>query len=57
MYILQISRKAFIKDGEEITITPDYKNATQFNTIGEAMGRASTINSDLGHHIVRVIPF
>ena len=56
MYILRISNKAFIQvRPDEVVITSDYEKATKYNTIGEAMRKASEINSNLESHIVKVI--
>lgn len=56
MYILRISNKAFIQvKPDEVVITSDYEKATKYNTIGEAMRKASEINSKLESHIVKVI--
>lgn len=54
-YILKISTKAFIivQDNSDIIITSDYKKATKYNTVGEAMKTASEVNDILGTHIVK----
>ena len=56
MYILRISPKAFIKQGQdrEIIIVSNPDKATTFDKIGDAMKAASQINSDLGIHKVHV---
>ena len=57
MYILRISNKAFIQvKPDEVAITSDYEKATKYNTIGEAMRKASELNSDFENHIIRVVP-
>lgn len=57
MYILRISNKAFIQvKSEEVAITSDYEKATKYNTIGEAMRKASELNNDFENHIIRVVP-
>lgn len=57
MYILRISNKAFIQvKPDEVTITSDYEKATKYNTIGEAMRKASELNNDFENHITRVVP-
>lgn len=55
MYILSISPKAFIKQGQEneIIIVSDPNKATVIETIGEAMKIASIINSDFEADVVR----
>ena len=56
-YILQASHKAvvIVKPNDELVIIPNYKVATQYDTIGEAMKAASKINKVLGSHIIKVI--
>ena len=57
MYILRISNKAFIQVKlDEVAITSDYEKATKYNTIGEAMRKASELNNDFENHIIRVVP-
>lgn len=57
MYILRISNKAFIQvKPDEVAITSDYEKATKYNTIGEAMRKASELNNDFENHIIKVIP-
>lgn len=54
-YILKASKKAFIVvRPNELIITPDYTEATQYNTIGEAMKAAANVNGALGSHLVKV---
>lgn len=49
MYILRISPKAFIKQGQdgEIIIVNNPNKATTFDKIGDAMFAAAQINEDL----------
>ena len=55
-YILQASPKAFIITGdEEVIVTPDYKRATQYPTIGAAMKAAAEVNKALGVHIIKAV--
>lgn len=58
MYILSISPKAFIKQGQdgEIIITSNPDKATVFEAIGDAMKVASEINKDFEADIVRILP-
>lgn len=57
MYILQISPRAFIKQGQdgEIIITVDFTKATTFNKFGDAMRVAAQLNIDFENPIVKVI--
>ena len=56
MYILKISPKAFIKQGQdgEIIIVSNPNKATTFEKIGDAMQVASQINDDLETNKVHV---
>ena len=56
MYILKISPKAFIKQGQdgEIVIVSNPNKATTFEKIGDAMRVASQINDDLETNKVHV---
>lgn len=56
MYILRISPKAFIKQGQdgEIIIVSSPNKATTFDTIGDAMKVAAQINEDLETNNVHV---
>ena len=56
MYILKISPKAFIKQGQdgEIIIVSNPNKATTFEKIGDAMRVASQINDDLETNKVHV---
>lgn len=54
-YILQASPKAFIINGDEVIVTPDYQRATQYLTIGAAMKAAAEVNKALGVHAIKVI--
>lgn len=58
MYILQIGNKAFIQiRPDEVVITSDYEKATRYNTIGEAMRKASELNNLIGHYIIKIINY
>lgn len=58
MYILQISNKAFIQvRPDEVVITSDYEKATKYNTIGEAMRKASELNNLIGYYIIKIINY
>ena len=56
MYILRISPKAFIKQGQdgEIVIVSNPNKATTFEKIGDAMRVATQINDDLETNKVHV---
>ena len=56
MYILKISPKAFIKQGQEgeIIIVSNPNKATTFDTIGDAMRIAAQVNEDLETNKVHV---
>lgn len=56
MYILRISPRAFIKQGQdgEIIIVSSPNKATTFDTIGDAMKVAAQINEDLETNNVHV---
>lgn len=56
MYILRISPKAFIRQGQdgEIVIISSPNKATTFDTIGAAMRTAAQINKDLEINKVHV---
>ena len=56
MYILRISPKAFIKQGQdgEIIIVSSPNKATTFDTIGDAIKVATQINEDLETNNVHV---
>ena len=56
MYILRISPKAFIKQGQdgEIIIVNSPNKATTFDTIGDAMKLAIQINEDLETNKVHI---
>ena len=56
MYILRISPKAFIKQGQdgEIVIVSNPNKATTFEKIGDAMRVATQINDDLETNTVHV---
>lgn len=56
MYILRISPKAFIKQGQdgEIIIVNSPNKATTFDTIGDAMKLATQINEDLETNKVHI---
>lgn len=58
MYILSISPKAFIRQGQdgEIVITSNPDKATMFETIGDAIRVASEINKDFEADVVRILP-
>lgn len=56
MYILKISNKAFIKiEADGFLIISDYKNATTFSTIGDAMRKASELNEIIERPIIEII--
>lgn len=57
MYILSISKKAFIRFEEDksITIVSMPEKATRFKTIGDAMRIAAQVNEDFEIAIVKVI--
>ena len=58
MYILQIGNKAFIQvRPDEVVITSDYEKATKYNTIGEAMRKASELNNLIGHYTIKIINY
>ena len=58
MYILRISSKAFIQvKPDEIVITSDYKKATKYNTIGEAMKVASELNKLISNPVIKIIRY
>lgn len=56
MYILRISPRAFIKQGQdgEIIIVSSPNKATTFDTIGDAIKVATQINEDLETNSVHV---
>ena len=56
MYILRISPKAFIKQGQdgEIIIVNNPNKATTFDNIGDAMRVAAQVNKDLETNKVHV---
>lgn len=56
MYILRISPKAFIRQGQdgETVIISNPDKATTFDTIGDAMRAAAQINKDLEINKVHV---
>lgn len=56
MYILKISPRAFIKQGQdgEIIIVDSPNKATEFETIGKAMEIAAIINESLDTDKVKV---
>lgn len=56
MYILRISPRAFIKQGQdgEIIIVNSPNKATTFDTIGDAMKLATQINEDLETNKVHI---
>lgn len=56
MYILRISPKAFIKQGQdgEIIIVDNPNKATTFDNIGDAMRVAAQVNKDLETNKVHV---
>lgn len=56
MYVLRISSKAFIKQGQdgEIVIVSNPNKATTFEKIGDAMRVAAQINDDLETNKVHV---
>ena len=58
MYILRISPKAFIKQGQEgeIIIVSNPNKATTFDAIGDAMRVAAQVNEDLETNKVHVFP-
>jgi hypothetical protein len=55
MYILKINQKAFVIKNDEIIITSDYTKASRYETIGEAMRMAASVNNVLGKCIVSII--
>lgn len=57
MYILKISPKAFVKQGQdgEVIIVSDSKRATLFERMGDAMRVAIQLNEDLDTDLVKVI--
>lgn len=58
MYILKISNKAFIKvEADRFLIISDYEKATKYNTIGEAMRKASELNNLIGYYIIKIINY
>lgn len=58
MYILSVSPKAFIRQGQdgEIIIMNNPDKATVFEAIGDAMRVASEINKDFEADVVRILP-
>ena len=56
MYVLRISSKAFIKQGQdgEIIIVNSPDKATTFDNIGDAMRIATQVNEDLETNEVHV---
>lgn len=56
MYILKISPKAFVKQGQdgEVIIVSDSKRATLFERMGDAMRVAVQLNEDLDTDLVKV---
>ena len=56
MYILRISPKAFIKQGQggETIIVSNSNKATTFDNIGDAMQIAAQVNEDLETNKVHV---
>lgn len=56
MYILRISPKAFVKQGQEgeIIIVSNPNKATTFDAIGDAMRVAAQVNKDLETNKVHV---
>ena len=56
MYILKISPKAFVKQGQdgEIIIVSNPNRATTFDKIGDAMRIAAQVNEDLETNKVHV---
>ena len=56
MYILKISPKAFIKQGQdgEIIIVSNPNKATTFDNIGDAMRIAVQVNDDLETNKIHV---
>ena len=56
MYVLRISPKAFIKQGQdgEIIIVNSPDKATTFDNIGDAMRIATQVNEDLETNEVHV---
>lgn len=58
MYILSISKKAFIRfeENRDITIVATPDKATQFKTIGDAMRAAIQVNEDFEEDIVKAVP-
>ena len=57
MYILKISPKAFVKQGQdgEIIIVSNSDRATLFEKMGDAMRVAVQLNEDLDTDLVKVI--
>ena len=57
MYILKISPKAFVKQGQdgEIIIVSNSDRATLFEKMGDAMRVAVQLNEDLDIDLVKVI--
>ena len=57
MYILKISPKAFVRQGQdgEIIIVSNSDRATVFEKIGDAMRVAVQLNEDLDTDLVKVI--
>lgn len=57
MYILKISPKAFVKQGQdgEIIIVSNSDRATVFEKMGDAMRVAVQLNEDLDTDLVKVI--
>lgn len=56
MYILKISPRAFIKQGQdgEIIIVSTPNKATTFDNIGDAMKVAAQVNDDLETNKIKV---
>lgn len=57
MYILRISPKAFVKQGQEegeIIIVSNPNKATTFDNIGDAMRIAAQVNEDLETNKIHV---
>ena len=58
MYILQKSNKAFIQvKSDKVAVISDCEKATKYNTIGEAMRKASELNNLIGHYIIKIINY
>lgn len=57
MYILKISPKAFVRQGQdgEIIIVSNSDRATVFEKMGDAMRVAVQLNEDLDTDLVKVI--